>query len=82
MPPFPHDATLEFDYDDERRARIVRRSVAQEVGEIDGDRSETTIRRDGRTVVVEVRARDLVALRAGMNTWLSLVGVAERCAEL
>ncbi|WP_435180028.1 KEOPS complex subunit Pcc1 [Halorussus sp. AFM4] len=78
----PHDATLRFDYDSPARARAVARAVAQEVGEIDGDRSVATVDRDGTTVAVRVLADDLVALRAGCNTWGSLVEVAERTTDL
>ncbi len=77
----PHEADLEFEYGDERRARTVAASVSQEVGEIDGDRSATAVKREDATVVVTVSADDLVALRAGLNTWLSLVDVAERAAR-
>jgi len=76
----PHEATLEFVYDERELARIVAASVGQEVGEIDDDRSRTTIDRDGRRIHVEIAARDLIALRAALNTWLSLVDVAERTA--
>ena len=76
--PYSHETALELDYETERRARIVERSVRPEIGEIDGDRSTASLVRDGRTVRITVRASDLVALRAGMNTWLTLVGVAER----
>ena len=81
MPDRPHRNRLRFEYDDERLARIVATSLAQEVGEIDDDRSRTTLARDGRVVEVGVEAADLVALRAAGNTWLSLVGVAERTAD-
>jgi KEOPS complex subunit Pcc1 len=77
-PPAAHDATLSFAFDGERRARIVAESVRQEVDEIDGDRTRASLARDGRTVTVTVTARDLVALRAGCNTWTTLVSVAER----
>ncbi|WP_135822630.1 KEOPS complex subunit Pcc1 [Halostella litorea] len=80
MPAFVHDATFTFDYDSAARARTVERSVRQEVGEIDGDRSAAAVSRDGATVTVTVEAADPVALRAGINTWLSLVDVAERVA--
>jgi len=73
----PHTLSLRFEYDAERRARIVERSVRIEVGEIDDDRSTATVDRTGRTVRVQVGAADLVALRAGANTWLRLVDVAE-----
>jgi KEOPS complex subunit Pcc1 len=74
-----HDAVLEFDYPDAASARRVARSVAVEAGDIEGDRTDATVECERATVVVTVRAADLVALRAGVNTWSSLVGVAERC---
>lgn len=74
-----HEAVFEFEYPDAERARRVERSVRVEVGDIEGDRSAATVQRDGATLTVTVDAADLVALRAGCNTWLSLVAVAERC---
>lgn len=73
-----HDAELVFEYSSVERARVVASSVGQEVGEIEGDRTRATVERDGGRVVVRVEAEDLVGLRAGLNTWLSLVEVAER----
>ncbi|MFC7226096.1 KEOPS complex subunit Pcc1 [Salinirubellus salinus] len=73
----PHEATLVFDYPDTESARLVERAVSQELDEIDGDRTRATLVRDGRTVEVRVSADDLVALRAGCNTWCTLVEVAE-----
>ncbi|WP_138796945.1 KEOPS complex subunit Pcc1 [Halostella sp. PRR32] len=81
MASFVHETTLAFDYASPERARIVERSVCQEVGEIAGDRSTTTVSRTAATVTVTVEASDLVALRAGLNTWLSLVDAAERTLE-
>ena len=77
-----HEATLEFDYETPARATLVAESVAREIGEIDDDRSRTTIERDGATVRVDVVAADVIALRAALNTWFTLVDVAERTAEL
>lgn len=76
-----HSARLTFSYPDERAARIVARSVRQEVAEIQDDRSQTCLTRDESTLELTVQATDLVALRAGVNTWLSLVGVAEAVTE-
>jgi KEOPS complex subunit Pcc1 len=76
-----HDVTLAFTYPDERRARTVAESVRVEEGAIADDRSAVRVARDGRTVRVTVVAADLVALRAGVNTWTRLVGVAERVAD-
>ncbi|PSQ10843.1 KEOPS complex Pcc1-like subunit [Halobacteriales archaeon QS_7_69_60] len=77
----PHAATLTFRYPDSDAAGLVAAAVSQEVDEIDGDRSAATVSRDGAAVRVDVGADDLVALRAGLNTWSSLVEVAERSLE-
>ncbi|MFB6143041.1 MAG: KEOPS complex subunit Pcc1 [Halorientalis sp.] len=77
-----HEARLSFDYDDAERARLVARSVRREVDEIAGDRTTAAVTREERTVAVTVTAADLVALRAGVNTWTTLVDVAERTAAV
>lgn len=74
----PHGIVLTFPYPDAESARIVERSVRQEVDDIEGDRTSATVSRDGATLTVDVAADDLVALRAGLNTWCTLVEVAER----
>jgi KEOPS complex subunit Pcc1 len=78
----PHRAELVFDYDTPGRARLLARSVGQEVDEIEGDRTRATVEACGTSVVVDVAADDLVALRAGINTWSTLVEVAERVAAV
>ena len=77
-----HDATLEFDYESAARAELVAASVAREIGEIDDERSQTTLERDGSLVRIRIDADDVIALRAALNTWFSLVDVAERTADV
>ncbi|MFC6731860.1 MULTISPECIES: KEOPS complex subunit Pcc1 [unclassified Haladaptatus] len=77
-----HTAILSFEYETDAYARIVARSVRQELDEIEGDRTTATLTREGATVTVEVGAADLVALRAGCNTWLTLVKTAESLADV
>lgn len=81
-----HHVSLRFDYADQRRARAVTDAVRVECGEIQretgADRSATTVEQRGQAVRIELTASDLVALRAGMNTWLRLVQVAERTVQL
>jgi KEOPS complex subunit Pcc1 len=79
---YPHTIGLSFTFDEERVARLVGASVSVEVGQIDDDRSTATVRRDGDCLFVDVFARDLVALRAGVNTWIRLVETAEDVCEL
>ena len=74
----PHGIVLTFSYPDTETARVVERSVRQEVDDIEGDRTRATVSRDDETLAVDVVADDLVALRAGLNTWCTLVEVAER----
>ena len=76
--PRAHETILSFGYPSERRARGVADALAPEVGEIDDARSAATVSRDGAAVRVRVQADDLVALRAGVNSWSRLVEVAER----
>ena len=73
-----HRTLLSLTYDAPECARRVERATAPEVGEIDDDRSRTQLERDRSELRLTVEARDLVALRAAVNTWLSLVTVAER----
>jgi KEOPS complex subunit Pcc1 len=75
-----HAAVLRFDYPDERRARVVADAVAVEQGRIADERSTAAVARDGERVRVRVSAADLVALRAAVNTWSTLVAVAEATA--
>jgi len=79
---FRHDLTLTARYDDPTRARTVERSLSQEVGEIDDERSQTALDRNGADLTIRVAAADLVALRAAANTWQSLLSVAESAASL
>jgi len=81
MSEYVHEAVFEYPYDDEQLASVVASAVRPEVGDIEGDRSRATLHRTGDTVIVTVRAKDLTALRAGINTWGSLVSVAERVAS-
>jgi KEOPS complex subunit Pcc1 len=78
----PHAATLVFDYADSTAARLVAASVEQELDDIEGDRTHATLTRSEASIEVRVTADDLTALRAGMNTWFSLVEVAESVAEV
>lgn len=75
-----HTASLSFSYDSAEVAATVADAIAVEVGEIDDDRAAATVDRDDETVTVRVLSSDLVALRAGTNSWARLVSVAESIA--
>jgi KEOPS complex subunit Pcc1 len=73
-----HAAELVFSYPEAQRAVRVEHSLRPEVGDVDGDRTMVTLARDGAALTVAIEARDLVALRAAINTWTTLASVAER----
>ncbi|MDS0281049.1 KEOPS complex subunit Pcc1 [Haloarcula onubensis] len=76
----PHRTVFTLEYPDETLARRVERSLQPEVGDIEGERTTAALTREGATLRVTVSADDLVALRAGCNTWLTLSSVAEAAA--
>ncbi len=71
---------LRFDYPSAADAALVARSISVEAGQLDDDRSTVDVDRTGATVGVEVAAADQIALRAGLNSWLRYVSVAEQVA--
>lgn len=73
-----HETTLSLSYPTAREATIVERSLDREAGDIEGERTSATVARAGAEVTITIRSEDLVALRAGHNTWLGLAEVAER----
>jgi KEOPS complex subunit Pcc1 len=74
-----HETSFSLEYDTASDAATIERSLRPEIGDIEGERTEAALSRDGAVLCVDIEAADLVALRAGQNTWLSLTGVAERC---
>ncbi len=79
--PAPHDASLTFEYDDQHRARLVERSIRPEIDDLADERSWTVVSRQRDTLRVRIEAKDLIALRAATNTWLTLLDVAEKGAD-
>ncbi len=73
-----HEARFSLVYADAAEATLVAQSLRPEVGDIEGNRTRAQLERDGDEVALLIEADDFVALRAGINTWLSLAGVAER----
>jgi len=80
--PSPHEATLIFNYETPEGSRLVERAIKSELNEIDGNRTQATLACDGTSLSISISADDLVALRAGINTWSSLVEVAESTGDV
>ena len=56
---------------------MVGAAVQVEVNEVEDSRATASVTRQGPTVVVEIEAKDLHALRAGINSWTRLIDTAE-----
>jgi len=78
---YDHETLLSLTYTDPQRARRIERAITPEVGDIDDERSRTRLDREAAELRLTIEARDLVALRAAVNTWLSLVSVAEQAGN-
>lgn len=76
-----HTAELCFRYDSAETAELVADAVGEELGEIDGDRATASLSRDAGKLTVGIEADDLIALRAGLNTWATLLEVAEAAVK-
>ena len=77
-----HEAVLSFSYDSPEHAARVADSMTPELGQIDDDRSSISANRDGPDLELHIEASDPVALRAAVNTWCSLVSVAETAGTI
>jgi KEOPS complex subunit Pcc1 len=74
-----HTAAFRFTTAD---ARALYLSVCQEMGDV-GDRSSARVRLAGDdTLILEVTAADIPALRAALNTWLRLINIAVEVREI
>jgi KEOPS complex subunit Pcc1 len=77
-----HKAVLSFSYDSPKQAARIADSIGPELGQIDDDRSSVHATRVDAELELTVEARDLIALRAAVNTWCSLVNVAEAAGQV
>jgi KEOPS complex subunit Pcc1 len=74
-----HTAVFSFTTGD---ARALYLSICQELGDV-WDRSSVRVRLEGDdTLVLDVAATDITALRAALNTWLRLINIAIEMREL
>ncbi|MFW5965266.1 MAG: KEOPS complex subunit Pcc1 [Halodesulfurarchaeum sp.] len=72
-----HAITFSFAYGSADRAQRIASAIAPELGEIDGGRTEAALSRREETIELRIEATDPIALRAGANTWLGFLEVAE-----
>ncbi len=76
------ELTVKIDLPSPKIARTVYSSVYPETIQIRGFRSRTSLRRNGRVLELNIKARDIVALRAASNSFLRFLAVALNAVDV
>ena len=63
-------ATVSFKLTPEKKLRAIFRALEPEVKDSPGARSEASLEKDGNLLVLKIKAKDSVALRAALNAYL------------
>ncbi len=77
----PHFARITIELDSETRAKRVCNAVSPELNVLGYDRTEASIFSDKNKVVLEIKARDLVGLRAAIGSSLRWLAVSVQTLE-
>jgi tRNA threonylcarbamoyladenosine modification (KEOPS) complex Pcc1 subunit len=65
----------------DEEAKLLYSALLPETESVPSDRASTTIAVEGSDLVVEIRADDLTALRASMNSFLSWISACMRALD-
>lgn len=76
------ELTVKIDLPSSRIAETVFNSVYPETIQFRGFRSHTLLRRNGQVLDLNIKARDIVALRAASNSFLRFLAVALKAVDV
>jgi KEOPS complex subunit Pcc1 len=71
-------SVLEIPLDSEEEARILYSALAPETESIPSDRASTKVSVNGSSLIVEIDANDLTALRAALNSYVAWISACMR----
>ncbi len=74
-------SVLEIELDSEQEAKVIYDALLPETQSVPSDRAETSVTVQGSSVRIEIRAGDLTALRAAMNSFLAWVSACKRTLD-
>ena len=66
-------STLEIDVGDPELAKILHKALVPETLSVPSDRARVSLTLEGGTLIIEIEADDLTALRAAMNSYLAWI---------
>jgi tRNA threonylcarbamoyladenosine modification (KEOPS) complex Pcc1 subunit len=69
-------ATIRLNFQSEKQLQVVLQALKPETETSTTNRSEVNMNPEGKSLVLDFRAKDTSALRAAVNSYLRLIGVA------
>lgn len=75
-------AVIRLNFSSEKQLKVVLEALRPETETSVTPRSEVQMKAEGQSLILEFRARDTSALRAALNSYLRLIGVAMNLQKL
>jgi tRNA threonylcarbamoyladenosine modification (KEOPS) complex Pcc1 subunit len=75
-------AVIRLNFSDEKPLNVVLGALKPETETSSTSRSKVDMKAEGQTLILDFRATDTSALRAAMNSYLRLIGVAMNIQNL
>jgi len=75
-------AVVRLNFSSEKQLKVVLRALRPETETSSTPRSKVDIKSEDQRLILEFRARDTSALRAALNSYLRLIGVAMNLQSL
>jgi tRNA threonylcarbamoyladenosine modification (KEOPS) complex Pcc1 subunit len=75
-------AVIRLNFSDEKPLNVVLGALKPETETSSTSRSKVDMKTEGQTLILDFRATDTSALRAAMNSYLRLIGVAMNIQNL
>ena len=69
-------AVIRLSFSSEKQLKVVLEALRPEIESSDTPRSKVDMKAEEQGLILEFRARDTSALRASLNSYLRLIGVA------
>ena len=69
-------AVIRLDFSSEKQLQVVLQALKPETETSSTPRSKVHLKTEDQTLILDFRAKDTSALRAAMNSYLRLIGVA------
>lgn len=76
------ETVFSIELDDEDSARIMYNSIKPEISFARGERSNSSIELDGRSIVIRIFSNDIVSLRASINSYVRWIKLSDEILKI